>query len=134
VKPFIRNSLFNAFSIFFLSQVLPGVRVDGGIITFLLGGVALTFLFRLLRPVLNLLSMPLNLVTLGFFSFLTNVIIFYLLTILVVGISITSFTFPGISYMGFVIPEIYFNTLFAFIIVSFLQSVSVSFLNWLTEN
>jgi putative membrane protein len=134
VKPFIRNSLFNAFSIFFLSQVLPGVRVDGGIITFLLGGVALTFLFRLLRPVLNLLSMPLNLVTLGFFSFLTNVIIFYLLTILVVGISITSFTFPGISYMGFVIPEIYFNTLFAFILVSFLQSVSVSFLNWLTEN
>lgn len=134
VKPFIRNSLFNAFSIFFLSQVLPGVKVEGGILTFLLGGVALTLLFRLLRPVLNLLSMPLNLVTLGFFSFLTNVIIFYLLTILVVGISITSFTFPGVSYMGFVVPEIYFNTLFAFILVSFLQSLSVSFLNWLIED
>lgn len=134
MKPFIRNSLFNAFSIFFLSQVLPGVKVDGGILTFLLGGVALTFLFRLLRPILNILSMPLNLVTLGFFSFLTNVIIFYILTILVVGISITSFTFPGISYMGFVIPEIYFNTLFAFILVSFLQSLSVSFLNWLIDD
>jgi len=133
VKPFVRNSLFNAFSIFFLSQILPGVKVDGGIATYLFGGFALTILFILLKPVLNILSMPLNLITLGFFSFLTNVIIFYLLTVLVIGISITSFTFSGVSYSGFVIPSIYFNTLFAFVLVSFLQSLCVSFLNWLIE-
>jgi len=133
VKPFVRNSLFNAFSIFFLSQVLPGVHISGGIATYLFGGFALTVLFILLKPLLNILSMPLNLVTLGFFSFLTNVIIFYILTVLVIGISITSFTFPGISYVGFVIPPIYFNTLFAFVLVSFLQSICVSFLNWLID-
>ncbi|OGH02503.1 MAG: hypothetical protein A2798_02530 [Candidatus Levybacteria bacterium RIFCSPHIGHO2_01_FULL_37_17] len=133
MKPFVRNSLFNAFSIFFLSQILPGVKVDGGIATYLFGGFALTILFILLKPVLNILSMPLNLITLGFFSFLTNVIIFYLLTVLVIGISITSFTFSGVSYSGFVIPSIYFNTLFAFVLVSFLQSLCVSFLNWLIE-
>lgn len=133
MKPFVRNSLFNAFSIFFLSQILPGVKVDGGIATYLFGGFALTILFILLKPVLNILSMPLNLVTLGFFSFLTNVIIFYLLTVLVIGISITSFTFAGFSYAGFIIPPVYFNTLFAFVLVSFLQSLCVSFLNWLIE-
>ncbi|OGH11459.1 MAG: hypothetical protein A3B38_01440 [Candidatus Levybacteria bacterium RIFCSPLOWO2_01_FULL_36_13] len=133
MKPFVRNSLFNAFSIFFLSQVLPGVHISGGIATYLFGGFALTVLFILLKPLLNILSMPLNLVTLGFFSFLTNVIIFYILTVLVIGISITSFTFPGISYVGFVIPPIYFNTLFAFVLVSFLQSICVSFLNWLID-
>ena len=133
MKPFIRNCLFNAFSIFFLSQVLPGVRVNGGFFTYLMGGVALTVLFIVLRPILKILSLPLNLVTLGAFSFLTNVIIFYALTVLVIGISITAFTFPGVSYAGFIIPPIHFNTLFAFIIVAFLQSACVSFLNWLTE-
>ncbi len=134
MKNFFRNCLFNSFAIFFLSQVLPGVKVSGGLFTFLLGGLALTLLLVLLKPVLNLLALPFNILTLGFFSFLSNIIIFYLLTVLVTGISISSFMFPGISYFGFVIPQIYFNTLFAFLIVSFLQSICVSFLNWLMEN
>lgn len=133
MKLFFRNCLFNAFSIFLLSAILPGVKVSGGLFTFLLGGVALTLLLVLLKPVLNLLALPFNIITLGMFSFISNIIIFYLLTVLVSGISITSFTFPGISYFGFVIPRIYLNTLFAFLIVAFLQSISVSFLNWLME-
>ena len=133
MKSFFRNVLFNSFSIFLISQLLSGVKVTGGLPTFFIGGIALTLLLVLLRPVLNILTLPLNLVTLGMFSFLTNVIIFYLLTVFVTGISITSFTFPGASYAGFVIPSIYLNTLFAFILVSFLQSVIVSFLSWLIK-
>lgn len=134
MKSFFRNILFNSFSIYLISQVLPGVNVSGGFFTYIFGGFALTLLLILLKPILNLLTLPLNVVTLGMFSFLTNVIIFYLLTILVMGISITAFTFSGISYAGFIIPKIYFNTLFAFILVSFLQSLIVSFLSWLTKN
>lgn len=133
MKPFFRNCLFNGFSLFFLSQILPGVKITGGFFTYIIGGVALTLLFIILRPILRILSLPLNLVTLGAFSFLTNVIIFYSLTVLVIGITISSFTFPGFSYAGFVIPAVGLNTLFAFIVVAFLQSVCVSFLNWLIE-
>lgn len=133
MKSFLRNTLFNAFTIFMISQILPGVKVSGGFFTYIFGGLALTLLFILLKPILNILAIPLNLLTLGLFSFLTNVIIFYLLTLLVAGISITAFTFPGFSYAGFIIPKIYFNTLFAFVLVAFLQSVIVSFLSWLIE-
>lgn len=133
MKSFFRNILFNSFSIYIISQILPGVKVSGGFFTYIFGGFALTLLFILLRPVLKLLTLPLNIITLGMFSFLTNVIIFYLLTVLVIGISITAFTFPGYAYAGFIIPAIYFNSLFAFILVSFLQSVIVSFLSWLMQ-
>jgi putative membrane protein len=133
MKAFLRTILFNSFSIFILSQALPGVKVHGGPVTLLFGGLALTLLLVLVKPVLNLLSLPLNIVTLGFFSVFTNIIIFYLLTILVVGISITDFTYPGISYAGFVIPKIYVGTLFAFALASFLQSLAVSFLTWLIK-
>jgi len=133
MKAFLRNTLFNAFSLFFISQILPGVKISGGLPTYLIGGIALTLLFVILKPILNLLALPLNLVTLGMFSFLVNVIIFYLLTVFVPGITIASFTFQGYSYAGFIIPKIYFNTLFAFIMVSFFQSVIVSFLSWLMQ-
>ena len=134
MKGFFRNTLFNAFTLFLITQLLPGVKVYGGLPTYIFGGLVLTVLLVILRPVLNLLAMPLNLVTLGMFSFLVNVIIFYLLTVLVIGISITAFTFPGYSYSGFIIPKIYFNTLFAFIFTSFLQSLIFSFLSWITKN
>jgi putative membrane protein len=133
VKNFLRNTIFNSFAIFFISQLLPGVKVYGGLPTYLLGGLALTLLLLLLKPILNILALPLNLITMGLFSFVVNVVIFYLLTVLVVGISITSFTFPGYEYAGFIIPKIYINTLFAFILVSFLQSATVTFLSWLTR-
>ncbi|HYM65316.1 MAG TPA: phage holin family protein [Candidatus Sulfotelmatobacter sp.] len=134
MKNLLRNTLFNAFALFLITQILPGVKVYGGLPAYVFGGLVLTVLLILLKPVLNLLAMPLNLITLGMFSFLVNVIIFYLLTVLVIGVSITSFTFPGYSYAGFVIPRIYFNTLFAFILTSFLQSLIFSFLNWVTKN
>ncbi len=133
MKGLLRNTLYNAFAIFFISQVLPGVKVYGGLPTFILGGLALTLLLMLLKPALNILALPLNLVTLGMFSFVVNIIIFYLLTVFVVGITISSFTFPGVNYAGFVIPQIYINTLFAFIFVAFLQSAIVSFLSWLMQ-
>jgi len=134
MKNFFRNILFNSFAIFFISQILPGVKVYGGLFTYILGGLALTLLLVFIKPVLNILALPLNLITMGMFSFVVNVIIFYLLTVLVVGISITAFTFPGYEYAGFIIPKIYINTLFAFILVSFLQSVTVTFISWLTKN
>jgi putative membrane protein len=113
--------------------MISGVKVNGGLITLLLAGIALTLLLKILKPVLSILMLPLNIVTLGIFSFLINVIIFYVLTILVVGISITSFTFQGISFAGFIIPHIYFNTFFAFVLVSLLQSAIVSLLNWIIK-
>jgi putative membrane protein len=109
------------------------MKVSGGLATFLLGGLALTILFFVLKPILSLLTLPLNIITLGMFSFVVNVIIFYLLTVFVTSITISAFTFPGLSFAGFVVPNIYLNTLFAFVLISFLQSVVVSFLTWLIK-
>lgn len=133
MKGFLRNVLFNSFSIFLIAQVVGGVKVTGGLPTYIFGGVALTILLVFIKPILNILSLPLNLITFGLFSFLTNIVIFYLLTVIVPGISIGAFTFPGISYFGFVVPSIYFNVIFAFLLVSFLQSLIVSFLTWIIK-
>lgn len=133
MKSFLRKVLFNAFAIFLISQVISGMKISGGLLTYLFGGIVLTILFVVLRPILKILTLPLNIITLGMFSFVINIVIFYLLTVFVTDITITAFTFPGLSFAGFVVPSIYLNTLFTFVLISFLQSVVVSFLTWLIK-
>ena len=116
-----------------LRLVLPGVKVFGGIPTYILGGVILTLMFLIIKPILNILTLPLNFITLGTFSSFTNVIILYLLTILIPNISIHAFQFSGLKFVGFVIPKIFVNTFFAFILASLLLSIIFTFLIWLVK-
>lgn len=113
--------------------MLEGVKVDGGLISYIVGGIALSVLFVLVKPILSIITLPLNIITLGLFSFLINAIILYLLTIFVSSISITAFIFQGFSFLGFVVPQFSVNTFFAFIIASILLSFIVGFLKWLIK-
>ena len=133
MRTVIRSIVFYSFSLFALTQTLSGVKITGGLETYLLGGVALSLMFLLIKPILNILTLPLNIVTLGTFSFFTNVIILYLLTIFVPKIKVSSFIFQGISYSGFAIPRTDVNQLLAFIVSGLALSAIITFLTWLIK-
>lgn len=133
MKSIVRNITFYSFALFVVSQVLTGVRVSGGFWTYILGGVTLSLLFLILKPIISIITLPLNIITLGTFSFLINVIIFYLLTIFITNISVNAFTFNGFTFAGFVIPKLYLNNFFAFIVASIILSVIIGGLKWMTE-
>src|SRR3989344_4277246 len=133
MRTILRTILFYSFSLFALTLVFPGVKITGGLETYLLGGAALSIIFILIKPVLNILTLPLNLVTLGAFSFVTNVIILYLLTLFVPKIRITSFVFQGFSYGGFMIPKTPVNLIFAFLVCGLALSAIITFLSWLIK-
>lgn len=116
-----------------MSLIIPGVRVDGGVLTYFIGGLSLSLLFIFVKPILNIFSLPLNVLTLGTFSTIANALIFYLLTVFIQDIRITAFTFEGFSQAGFTIPEIHINVVFAFIIAAIFQSLSVNFIHWIMK-
>lgn len=129
----LRNTFINALSLYFLTLIFSGVRVTGGITTYIIAGVFLSLMFNFLKPILNIVSLPLNLITMGTFSFLINVLIFYLATTLVGNISIKEFTYLGTSLAGFIIPKITLSTFFAYVAAGLLQSILVSFITWLRK-
>lgn len=133
MKKLLRNVFLNAWSLFILSLLIEGVRISGGLETYVVGGIILTLLFMILKPILKIITIPLNFITLGTFSFVINAIIFYILTIIVPQISITSFKFQGLSFYGFTIPGIYFNSLFAYVVSALLFSFIFSAINWITK-
>lgn len=133
MKAILKNTVFNAISLYILSQFLAGVKIDGGIQTLLLAGFILAVLYKILKPVLNLVSLPLNMITLGLFSFITNAILLYILTIIVPDVGVSSFTFNGFSSGGFVIPVIHLSSFWAFIVSAALLSLIINFFHWLIK-
>ena len=131
MRAIIRNIVFHAVSLFILAQFFSGVKITGGFLTFLFGGAVLSIMLIVVKPILNIISLPLNILTLGLFSFFSNIIILLLLTMFVPQIKIEPFLFHGFSYAGFIIPSFHFNQIEAFVVSGFALSAIITFLTWL---
>lgn len=83
--------------------------------TLIIAAVVLTLLEKLVRPLLKILFLPINIVTLGLFSLVINVFILYLATYLVPGFAIHNAVIIGIHLNRF------FSLLFASALIGFLQ-------------
>ena len=87
--------------------LLPGVDVDGGVLTYLWIAALFALVNLLLGPILRLLAAPVILVTLGLFSLVVNAALF----------AITSWLSSSLSVDGF------FSALFASVIVSIVTAL-----------
>ncbi len=106
MKYLLRVFLFNIFGIWITSQLLPTIAVRGGWQTMLLAGATLSLLMLIVKPILKILFIPINILTFGLLSWLINVIVIYILTIVVPEVTILPWTFPGFTWSGFVIPSL----------------------------
>lgn len=134
MKGLIRHTVVNGVSLAILDQIIPGVTIIGGFATYIIAGFVLSLLLLILKPILNIFSLPLNMITLGLFSFFTNAIILYVLTVFVTQINITSFTYNGFTFAGFVVPVMHFNTFWAFILTAAILSVIIAFFDWILKS
>lgn len=133
MRTIIRNIALYAVALFLLPQFLPGVSITGGFGTYLFGGFVLTLMLLLLKPILSLLSFPLNLATMGLFSVFINVIILYLLTVAIPSINIHHFVYEGTRFAGFVIPRLSVNTFFAFVLSALFLWGIVHSIQWVAK-
>lgn len=133
MKSLIRNTTFYALSLYVLTLTFNGIKLDGGFITYVTAGIVLSILFTVLKPILGLISLPLNLVTLGLFSFFINSIILFLATIIVPGLSISPFRFNGFSWAGFVIPPHDFGAIFAYVFMAAALAILMNYFSWLSN-
>lgn len=133
MKAIIRNIAIYTFILFVLPYIVPGVFITGGIWTLLVGAIVLTVLFFILKPILSIISLPVNMITLGIFNLFINALLVYLLTILVPQISVVAFTSQQLDIFGIIIPAIQFNTFFAYVATAFMVSIIEWFIKWLIE-
>ena len=127
----LRYFLINVVSLYATTEIVKGLSYSGGIQTLLMGGLAFTGINLVLIPLLKLLLLPLNLLTLGFFAWATNVLALFALTNIVPAFKLIPYDFPGFSYQGFSLPPAHLSTIWVAILASLLIGLTVHFLHWL---
>lgn len=133
MKKILRNTIFNAFALFLTSLALQGVKITGGVWSFVIAGFVLSLLFFILRPIFTALTFPLRFLTFGAIAVLINALILYILIVIYPNMKISEFTFQGASFAGFIVPKVHLNAFFAFLAASLLISGIMSILSWITE-
>ena len=73
-----------------VDAILPGIAISG-FGTALIAALVMGLVNFFIRPVLALLTLPLNLLTLGLFSFVLNAIMFAIVAWLVPGFEVANF-------------------------------------------
>lgn len=134
MKRYLKEVFINLVALYLLSQVLnQGVVFANGWGTIALTAVALTFLNKAIKPIIKVLFLPINLLTLGMFRWVINVLILFLLATLIPNFQIKSFLFPGFSSQGFSIPSTDLGFFWVLIISSLMLNLFISLFSWILE-
>lgn len=73
-----------------ISQYVPGIAVSS-IYTALIVAILWGVIGWTLKPLLNIVALPINLLTLGLFSFIINALLFWFLSTFISGFSVDGF-------------------------------------------
>lgn len=133
MKSLLRSFLINLGAILLTTQLVPGFILDGGIKTLGLASLIFMVINLLITPILRIMFLPLNLLTLGFFSWIVNVLALYLLVNIIPQLKIVPFYFPGANISGFMVPSMELGVLYVAILASLVIGVSSHFMQWLVK-
>lgn len=131
MKSFLRNIFINFLTLLLISNLTKAINYSENYLVLIWAAFFLTLLNLLVKPILNLLLMPINLLTMGAFRWVINAIVIFLVTIIVIDFRIHGFTSPGFSFSGFIVPKIVFPFFWTLILVSFLIEILNQAINWL---
>jgi putative membrane protein len=111
-RPLVRTALVLAL----LAWFFPSISFSNWI-TLAIASIVVTILFSLIRPILKLVFLPINVVTMGFFSTVINVVLLWLATYLVPGFTIEPTIFFGVALNSF------FTLLLISVLITFFQGL-----------
>ncbi|MDE2030913.1 MAG: phage holin family protein [Patescibacteria group bacterium] len=84
------------------TQIVSGIAVNP-IWVSLVVGACLTLFNMFIKPIINILTLPINIVTLGIFSLVINGLLFWYLGTIIKGFTVTTF---GAAFVGAILVSV----------------------------
>ena len=86
IKKIILGIILNGLALYVVTQLFSDLQYTGGWKFFIIGGIVIGLLNTLVKPLMKILSLPFIILTAGLFSFVINIIIFWLTVKVINGI------------------------------------------------
>lgn len=134
MKKVIRIIAIQTVGLFVASTIASGLSFQDQFEGLLITGVALGVATMLVKPILNILLLPLTLATLGLFKFLSNAITLYIVDIGLTQFSVNAFEFPGLTSKYLDLPPVKLSPgVLSYIGFALVISVVSGVINWLRK-
>ena len=106
LKKFLIGIILNGLTLYGVIYLLPEITYTGGVLFFVVGGLAMGILNTIVKPILKIMTFPLHILTLGLSLILLNGVIFWIFkvvidTILIEGITLTVPNLTTYVFAGF---------------------------------
>ncbi|MEK7163888.1 MAG: phage holin family protein [Patescibacteria group bacterium] len=135
IRLLFRTVSINLLGIYLASQILSGIIVYvGGVQTLLMAALVIAGVNLFVRPIINLLLLPINLITLGMFRWVSNLVTLFLVTRLISNLQIRPFDYAGANLGFLIIPPIHFSAFMAFVVATITLTITFHFLYWLFQD
>lgn len=116
------------------NQVASGLSFQNTLQGVLITSVALGIAMHLVKPIINILLLPLTLATLGALKIVGHILTLFIVDVALTQFEVTGFNFPGFTSEYFDMPAIVFEKgPFAYIAFSLLISLVTTIINWLRK-
>ncbi len=80
--------LGTAAAVFLTINIVSGISVDGGWVTILLVALVWSAISLVIKPVLQILALPITILTFGIFALIINAFLFWLVSAIVPGFTV----------------------------------------------
>lgn len=111
MKNYIIRWLINAVGLLIVSKIMGSIEIDG-VLTAVAAAAVIGIINTFLRPILIILTLPINILTLGLFTLVINGLIFYFVGNIVEGFQVTGYL---AAFLGALILSV-INVLASFLI------------------
>jgi len=133
MKKIIRIILINTIAVAITAYLIPGISYSGGIVTLLIIAIVFAVINIFIKPIIKLLALPVEFLTLGLFSTIINAAMFFLTTKVVPDLSITGFEFVGIQTEYISLQPMFIPVWGTALIGSIIIGIITTLLYWLTD-
>lgn len=133
MKKILRAIGINALALLLTAILLPGFHITTSLVSFVTAGLLLTVIAFIVKPILQVLTLPFTIITFGLFSLITNAIVLWILQRFA-PIIITTFSTYPMTFAGISIPKIEISSIIlAYIVIAGFLSLITAGINWLIE-
>jgi len=120
IKGFLKRWFRAIISLLVFTYFYQGFNIGGGLTTLIVAGLLLAIIEVFFHPLLKMLLLPLNIITLGFFQWLFPAVHLLIIAYFLKSVSFVYFSYQTFSFLGINIPGGDVNLVFSILVGSIL--------------
>lgn len=129
MKKIIRYTLLLTFSLITTNYIWGNLSFQSIPSAILKTALVLAIFELILKPIIKVITIPINILTLGFFRIIINTLGLYLAVFLFEGFQVGNINLAATTILGFSIPQLHFENFWAHLVTSFTISTILYLFN-----